>query len=300
MLTGVDLGGTKIEAAVMTEDGRMLACNRVPTPHGNYEATVSAIASLVHSVEEDAGGGGEILGIGIPGSESPDNRLIRNSNSTALNGRPLASDLTAALNRPILLANDANCLAMSESHDGAAAGARSCFAIILGTGVGGGVIIDGHLVSGVNGIAGEWGHNPLPWPDHQEDAGPKCWCGRMGCLETWLSGPAVESDWIQRGEQPLAATDIATAHPESEVMLSWLDRLARATAVVINIMDPEVIVVGGGLNAIEDLYTEVPRLWPRWVFSDQIETRLVPAAHGDSSGVRGASRLPLVADCRTP
>ena len=291
MMTGVDLGGSKMEAAVLTDDGEMILRRRVPTPRGDYEGTVSAMASLVASVESDAGGGSDVVGIGTPGSESPHTGLMRNCNSTVLNGKALRKDLQNALGREVILANDANCLAMSEAEDGAAAGHRSCVAIILGTGVGGGVVIDGQIISGANGIAGEWGHMPLPWPRADECPGPRCWCGQDGCLEGWLSGPALESAWEASHGAPCKATDIARAHPDSIEMQQWLERLARASALLINLIDPEIIVVGGGLNAIEAIYSEVPPQWPQWVFCDEIRTRLVPAMHGDSSGVRGAARL---------
>ncbi|MDP7070614.1 MAG: ROK family protein [Phycisphaerales bacterium] len=291
MRTGVDLGGTKIEAVVLDREDHVLARNRVPTPDGAYDDIIAAIASLVAATEAEAGGGGEHVGIGVPGSPSPHGGLMRNCNSTVLNGRSLREDLTRALSREVRLANDANCLALSEALDGAAKGAASVFAIILGTGVGGGVVIDGTLVVGANGVSGEWGHMPLPWPTPAESPGPTCWCGRRGCLETWLAGPALEREWIEIGGEPLRATAIARAHPESPVMRSWVDRLARATAVIIDILDPEVIVVGGGLNAIASIYTDVPARWTDLVFSDSIRTRLVPAAHGDSSGVFGAARL---------
>ncbi len=291
MLTGVDLGGTKIEAAVLAEDGSILARHRVPTPKGQYDGTIDAVAAAVHEVELAVGGGGPYLGIGVPGSPSPTTGLMRNCNSTVLNGRPLAEDLHAALGREVRMANDANCLALSEATDGAAAAARCVFAIILGTGVGGGVVVDGRLLEGANGVAGEWGHVPLPWPAEDERAARTCWCGRSGCLETWLSGPAIEAEWVRSGGQPLPATELASAHPTAPAVVNWVDRLARATSTVIDVIDPDVIVVGGGLNSIEAIYTEVPRAWPHLVFSDAVRTRIVPSMHGDSSGVRGAARL---------
>ncbi|MDP7029743.1 MAG: ROK family protein [Phycisphaerales bacterium] len=292
MLTGVDLGGTKIEAAVLGDDGAVLARHRVPTPKGQYDATIEAVAAAVRVAETQAGGGGPHIGMGVPGSPSPRSGLMRNCNSTVLNGRPLAADLRAATGREIRMANDANCLALSEATDGAAAGVTCVFAVILGTGVGGGIVIDGRLLEGANGIGGEWGHIPLPWPTEQERSARTCWCGRTDCLETWLSGPAIESEWAGEGRPPLPATTIASAHADADVPRRWVDRLARATAVVIDLIDPDVIVVGGGLNAIEAIYTEVPKLWPGLVFSDAVDTRIVPAMHGDASGVRGAARLP--------
>ncbi len=291
MRTGVDLGGTKIEAVVVDDGGCVLARQRMATPAGDYVATVAAIATLVGEVEAAAGGGGSSLGIGVPGSPSPTTGLMRNCNSTALNGQPLGVDLTKAIHRPVHMANDANCLALSEAFDGAGKGVSTVFGIILGTGVGGGVVVDGHLVQGINGVGGEWGHIPLPWPAPTELPGDTCWCSRSGCLETWLSGPALETQWRDADGATMCATDIASEHGDSEVMQQWLDRLARATAVVIDILDPDVIVVGGGLNAIDAIYTDIPRRWPQYVFSDEVCTRIVPAMHGDSSGVLGAARL---------
>jgi len=292
MLTGVDLGGTKIEAIVLDDHDHVVAKQRIATPRGDYAATVSSIATLVANVEEEAGGGGDCVGIGVPGSPSPRSGIMRNCNSTVLNGRPLRTDLETAMRRTVRLANDANCLALSEAHDGAAVGADTVFAIILGTGVGGGVIVDGHLVEGRNGVAGEWGHMPLPWPDPLEHAAHTCWCGRTNCLETWLSGPALEQAWITAGHDPLPATVLAAQSPTAPEVLAWIDRLARATAVLIDVFDPDIFVVGGGLNAIEAIYREVPRRWPDHVFADAVETRIQPAAHGDASGARGAARLP--------
>jgi fructokinase len=216
---------------------------------------------------------------------------MRNCNSTVLNGHPLGEDLARAIGREVRLSNDANCLALSEAADGAASGAASVFAIILGTGVGGGVVVDGSLVQGHNGVAGEWGHIPLPWQKPDEFPGPTCWCGRAGCLETWLAGPAIESQWRASGGAAMHATEVATTSQARPIVDRWLDRLARATAVVIDVLDPEVIVVGGGLNAIEAIYEEVPDRWAPYVFADEVHTRIVPAMHGDSSGVFGAARL---------
>lgn len=291
MHTGIDLGGTKIEAVVLDDDGPVIARSRIPTPNGAYDDTVHAIARLVDRVESDAGGGGEHVGVGVPGSPSPSSGLMRNCNSTVLNGHPLGEDLARAIGREVRLSNDANCLALSEAADGAASGAASVFAIILGTGVGGGVVVDGSLVQGHNGVAGEWGHIPLPWQKPDEFPGPSCWCGRAGCLETWLAGPAIESQWRASGGAAMHATEVATTSQARPIVDRWLDRLARATAVVIDVLDPEVIVVGGGLNAIEAIYEEVPDRWAPYVFADEVHTRIVPAMHGDSSGVFGAARL---------
>ena len=273
------------------DTGRVVVKQRIATPKGKYDATVASIASLVEAVEAKAGGGGDVLGIGVPGSPSPSTGLMRNCNSTALNGKRLGEDLQRAIGREVRMANDANCMALSEAFDGAGAGASSVFGIILGTGVGGGVVVENNLVVGANGVAGEWGHIPLPWPMSDELQCQPCWCGRHGCLETWLSGPAIETQWIQAGGQAMKATEIARLHPDSQFMQRWIDRLARATALVINMLDPEVIVVGGGLNAISAIYHDVPARWPDFVFSDAITTKLVPAMHGDSSGVLGAARL---------
>lgn len=291
MKTGIDLGGTKIEGVVLDDDGAVLAKSRIPTPTGGYDDVVQAIARLVFSVETQGGGGGEHVGVGVPGSPAVGNGLMRNCNSTVLNGHPLGRDLARVIGRAVRLSNDANCLALSEAADGAAADAASVFAIILGTGVGGGVVVGGSLVAGHNGVAGEWGHIPLPWPRHDELPGPRCWCGRAGCLETWLSGPAVEGQWKALGGEALPTTQLATRPEARDLLDRWLDRLARATAVVIDVLDPEVIVVGGGLNAIEAIYAELPDRWQPYVFADEVHTRIVPAIHGDSSGVFGAARL---------
>lgn len=291
MRTGVDLGGTKIEAVVLGDGDAVLARSRTTTPKGHYAETIDAITTLIHEVEQQAGGGGSHVGMGVPGSPSPTTGLMRNCNSTILNGHTLGSDLADVLGRPVRLENDANCLALSEATDGAAAGAASVFAIILGTGVGGGLVVSGSLLPGRNGIAGEWGHIPLPWPCADEAPGPACWCGQYGCLETWLAGPAIEAQWHEAMNTRLNATDIAS-HPDGRPILdAWLDRLARATAVILNVLDPEVLVVGGGLNSIDAIYREIPSRWPQYVFSDEVQTTIVPAKHGDSSGVLGAARL---------
>ena len=292
---GIDLGGTKIELVVLGEDGGVRRRRRVPTPQGDYDATLRTIAALVHDAEA-ATGCTATIGIGTPGSPSPRDGRIRNANSICLNGRPLQRDLEALLGRPLRLANDANCLAMSEAADGAAAGARTVFAAILGTGVGGGIVVDGRLLVGANAVAGEWGHNPLPLPGADELPLPACYCGRAGCIETWLSGPAMAADHLRHGGAALDAAAIAAraAHGDAAcaaTLARYEDRLARALAGVINLLDPDVIVLGGGLSRIERLYANVPQLWGAHVFSDQVVTRLVPAAHGDASGVRGAAWL---------
>jgi fructokinase/N-acetylglucosamine kinase len=320
---GIDLGGTKIELVALDAAGQALLRRRVPTPQNDYPATVAAIAALVHAAEVELGHQGTI-GIGTPGAISPATGRMKNCNSTWLNGRPLKDDLERALNREIRLANDADCFTLSEAVDGAAAGADTVFGVILGTGVGGGVVVRGQLLHGANAIAGEWGHSPLPcfqfaaapsdragtgqhpatgeailhpWPSPRElDAARACYCGKRGCIETWLSGPAFAADHVRYGGEDLPAHEIAQLAaagygPCSATLARYEERLARALAGVVNLIDPDVIVLGGGMSNIERLYDSVPRLWPRYVFSDRVDTRLVPPKHGDSSGVRGAAWL---------
>ncbi len=292
---GVDLGGTKIEAAAIDREGRVPVRRRIATPTGDYAATVAAVASLVHGIEAELGGRLSV-GIGIPGTAIPGTGLIKNANSTWLIGRPLGHDLEAVLGRPIRLANDANCFALSEAGDGAAAGCANVFGVILGTGVGGGVVIDGRIVVGVNAIAGEWGHNPLPWPRADELPGPPCYCGRRGCIETFLSGPGLAADHRRHGGGDLASEQIAARAANGDAscratLERHAERLARALAHMINILDPEAIVLGGGLSAIASLYDEIPRRWGAYIFSDTVLTKLLPPKHGDSSGVRGAAWL---------
>ncbi len=265
------------------------------TPQGDYAGTLHAIAALVDEAERVTGAGARV-GIGTPGSPSPRDGRIRNANSTCLNGQALQQDLEALLRRPIRLANDANCLAMSEAADGAGAGARTVFAAILGTGVGGGIVVDGKLLVGANAVAGEWGHNPLPLPDADDLPLPPCYCGRAGCIETYLSGPGLAADHLRHGGEPVDAVAIArrayAGERTSQASLERYEtRLARALATVINLLDPEVIVLGGGLSQVARLYDNVPRLWASHVFSDSVCTRLLPALHGDASGVRGAAWL---------
>lgn len=292
---GIDLGGTKIEGIVLDAGGRERARRRIATPRGDYGASLRAMADLVADLDHAAGGRGTV-GIGIPGVVSPRTGLVKNANSTWLNGRPLNEDLAAALDRPVRSANDANCLAVSEAVDGAGAGAAVVFAVILGTGVGAGIAIDGRAVTGANAVAGEWGHNPLPWPREAEQPGRRCYCGRHGCLETWLSGPALEEDYRQAAGRTLTGPALvaAAAAGEPEAMAALdrhLDRLARGLAHVVNILDPDMIVIGGGLSAIGALYDRLPALLPRWVFGGEASTPIRPALHGDSSGVRGAAWL---------
>jgi fructokinase len=282
MRIGIDLGGTKIEAIAL-EGSRERVRRRVPTPRGDYEATVSAVASLVRQI------GDGTVGIGIPGALSRVSGLVKNANSTWLIGRPLKRDLEQAIGREVRLENDANCFALSEAVDGAGAGAEVVFGVILGTGVGGGIVAHGKLLTGPNAIAGEWGHNPLPAPGPEDLPLPACYCGRAGCIETYLSGPGLSADHLKFTGENLGAEEIVARRGES--LCRYEARLARALASVINVLDPDVIVLGGGLSNVERLYTEVPRLWAKHVFSDHVATRLARNAHGDSSGVRGAAWL---------
>jgi fructokinase len=291
---GLDLGGTKIAAAVLGVDGGMLWERRVATPREDYDATVRALATLV--AEAEAFAGPCSIGVGIPGAISPATGLVKNANSTWLNGRPFKDDVERALGREVRMANDANCLAVSEATDGAAAGATLVFGVILGTGTGGGLVIDRRVLTGANAIAGEWGHNPLPWPDSEESPGPACFCGHNGCNETFLSGPGLAADYRRRGGGTLDAVTIVgraeAGEPLARVTLrAWTRRVSKALAAVINVFDPDVIVVGGGLSRIASLYSDVPKQWNAWIFSDTVVTRIVPAAFGDASGVRGAAWL---------
>jgi len=292
---GIDLGGTKIEAVALDTAGRELARRRVATPRGDYAGTLRAIVDLVVVIERDAGTGGTV-GIGTPGAVSARTGRMKNCNSTWLNGQPLREDVEAALGRPVRIANDANCFALAESVDGAARGARIVFGVILGTGVGGGIVVDGRVLEGANAIAGEWGHNPMPWPRDDERPGPACYCGRAGCIETLLSGPGLAADHGRTTGEVLSSEAIvaraAAGDAGSEATLArYEERLARALAHVINVVDPDVIVLGGGLSNIARLYANVPRLWTPYIFSDEVATRLSRNAHGDSGGVRGAAWL---------
>ena len=280
---GIDLGGTKIEALALDAAGREVIRKRIPSPRGDYAATISAISSLVSDVGEGS------VGIGIPGAVSQLTGLVKNANSTWLIGQPLKEDLEKALGRPVKLENDANCFALSEATDGAGKGAAVVFGVILGTGVGGGIVVNGKVLSGANAIAGEWGHNPLPLPSAQDLPLPDCYCGRAGCIETYLSGPGLARDHELRTGRRLPSEEIVSLGDQS--LERYVERLARALASVINLLDPHVIVLGGGMSKVDRLYTEVPRLWRRYVFSDHVATRLAPPAHGDSSGVRGAAWL---------
>ena len=293
---GIDLGGTKIEGIAL-DGSREVARLRVETPRGDYVATLDAVAGVITAVEQ---GSRATVGVGIPGAISPATGLVKNANSTWLIGHPLAADLEARLGREVRIANDANCFAMSEAADGAAAGAEVVFGVIVGTGTGAGIVVRGQVLTGPNAIAGEWGHNPLPWPDDDERPGPPCYCGRHGCIETYLSGPGLVADFARnldttrhRGLTPLQIEAAAAAgDADAEAALQrYEQRMARSLASVINMLDPDVIVLGGGLSNMTRLYERVPRLWGPFVFSDTVATRLVRAAHGASSGVRGAAWL---------
>ena len=296
---GVDLGGAKIEAIALAANGTTLVRRRVPTPRDDYDATIDAIVTIVDGLEQEIGARGTV-GLGTPGAVSPATGRIKNSNSTWLLDRPLAEDLAARLARPVRLDNDANCFALSEATDGGGLDAKVVFGVILGTGTGGGIVVDGRPLVGANAIGGEWGHNPLPWPESDERPGPPCYCGRRGCLETFLSGPALSRDYAaatgERRDPPAIAAAAAAGDAGAEAALRrYEDRLARGLASVINVVDPDVIVLGGGMSNIDRLYDQVPRLWAPYVFSDRVDTRLVRPAHGDSSGVRGAAWLWTIA-----
>jgi fructokinase len=301
MRIGIDLGGTKIEAIALDDDGSIRARRRVPAPRGDYSATVQALRDLSAAVESEAGAQGPI-GVGIPGTISPATGLIKNANSVWLIGHPLDKDLSAATGRPVRLANDANCFALSEASDGAAMGHGVVFGAILGTGCGSGIVVDGRVLSGPNAIAGEWGHNPLPWPQPDELPGPQCYCGKRGCQETYMSGTGLERDFAAATGRPLKGSDIVAAaeagDAQAEAALQrYENRLARGLAAILNVLDPDVVVLGGGLSNLDRLYRNVPRLWGAFVFSDVVTTPLVKNKHGDSSGVRGAAWLwPLGSD----
>ena len=292
---GIDLGGTKIEAAVLADDGTVRARRRVATPRDDYAATLRSISALVEDLEREMGAAA-VVGVGMPGTISPATGLVKNANSVWLNGRALAEDLRRVLPRPLRFANDANCFALSEAVDGAAAGAGAVFGVIVGTGTGGGVVVHGRIWTGPNAIAGEFGHNPLPWPNLDEGPGPQCYCGQTGCIETYLSGPGLSRDHERATGQSLDAAGIAVRAASGDMaaeatLRRYEDRMARALAAVVNVLDPDVVVLGGGLSNLSRLYVTVPRLWTRYVFSDRVDTRLVSPRHGDSSGVRGAAWL---------
>ena len=291
---GIDLGGTKIEIVALDAAGAECFRKRIATPREDYAGTLAAIASLVQ--EAEAAVGPATVGIGMPGTISPATGLVKNANSTWLNGKPLARDIVRTLQREVQLANDANCFALSEAIDGAAAGEAVVFGVIVGTGTGGAIVADGRVLVGANAIGGEWGHNPMPWPEPDEWPGPACYCGRTGCIETFLSGPGMSRDHAGRtGEELPAVTIAARAAAGDRAAGLTLDRyerrMARALAAVINVVDPHAIVLGGGLSNITRLYERVPLLWEPFVFSDRVVTKLLRARFGDSSGVRGAARL---------
>jgi fructokinase len=292
---GIDLGGTKIEIIVLARDGRVLLRRRNATPRADYHAVLDAVAALVRDAEEELGATGSV-GVGTPGSISRATGLLRGSNSVCLNAKPIRADLEALLGRKISITNDANCFALSEATDGAGEGAEIVFGVILGTGVGGGIVVRGELLTGPNAIAGEWGHNPLPWPKDDERPGFPCFAGHSGCIETFLSGPALERDHLRAHGEALGAEEIAARAATGDAacvatLERYEERLARALAHVINIVDPDVIVLGGGMSNVERLYARVPALWGPWIFSDRVDTRLLRHRHGDSSGVRGAAWL---------
>ena len=291
---GIDLGGTKTEGIALAPDGAVLDRRRVATPKG-YEPTLDAVGALVAEIERAVGARGSV-GLGIPGAVVPATERVKNANSVWLNGRTLRLDLERRLARPVRVMNDANCFALSEAADGAAAGAGVVFGVILGTGVGGGIVVDGRVLIGANRVAGEWGHAPLPWPSPEELPGPPCYCGKRGCIETWLSGPGLARDHAAHGGGARAGGEIAAAAAEGDAaaaatMARHADRLARGLAMVVNVLDPDVIVLGGGVSNAPGLADATQAGLARWVFSDGVVTRVVRHAHGDSSGVRGAAWL---------
>jgi len=292
---GIDLGGTKIEGRVLGPGGEEIARTRILAPQGDYAASVAALVDVVRTLESEVGGE-TAVGIGMPGSLSPATGLVRNANSTWLNGRPLRQDLEARLGREVRMANDANCFALSEATDGAGAGARSVFGVIIGTGCGGGIVLDGRVLEGARGIGGEWGHNPLPWSEPDEHPGPTCWCGKKGCMEMWASGTGLSADYRGRTGETVSGHEIvARAKLGEEAAQTSLDRhasrLARGLAHIVNIIDPEVVVLGGGLSKLPHLYDVVPRLAAPYVFSDVKDLVIRPPRWGDASGVRGAAWL---------
>jgi len=293
---GIDLGGTKIEGIILDGSGAELGRLRVPTPRHDYAGTVAAIAGLVGALERQTGCAGSTVGVGIPGVVSPRTGLVKNANSTWLISHPLDKDLERALDRPVRLENDANCFAVSEAADGAGAGANCVFGVIIGTGCGGGIVVDGKVLTGRHAIAGEWGHTPLPWPDATEWPGPDCFCGRRGCMERWISGPAFAEDHARATGQTLTAAEIAAAAAAGDAdcvrsLDRYVDRLARGLAAVVNLLDPDVIVLGGGMSNVDRLYEALPERLSAWCFSDGVDVPIRRNRHGDSSGVRGAAWL---------
>jgi fructokinase len=295
MRIGIDLGGTKIEGIALSDTGKELFRHRVATPQGDYQATLQCIADLINKIEDATTDKGSI-GICTPGALSPSNGLMRNSNSVCMNGKSVLTDLQKLLPREIRIANDANCFALSEAVDGAAKEASVVFGVIIGTGTGAGIVIDKKVLLGSNAIAGEWGHNPLPWPQDIELPGPECYCGKSGCIETWLSGPGIMRDHELHNNVFLDAETLDGKarfgdEEADETLHRYEDRMARSLAHVINILDPDAIVLGGGMGNIQRLYKNVPKIWETYVFSDVVETKLLAPVYGDSSGVRGAAWL---------
>lgn len=297
---GIDLGGTKTAIIALDEHDTPLIERRLPTPHGDYDGSIATIGRLIAAAESELDCTGQAtVGVAMPGSISPSTGKVQNANSVWLNGRQLDADLATHLERPVRLANDANCLALSESADGAAQGASSVFAVILGTGCGAGFVHRGELVDGPRGIGGEWGHNPLPWPNASEREPPQCWCGLSGCIEGWVSGPALHRDYLANGGDTRMAADAAelyrlagTGDPAAQAALKrHVSRLARGLAAIVNILDPDIIVLGGGLSQMDHLYDDVPALMAPFIFADCPEVTIRRARHGDASGVRGAARL---------
>lgn len=292
---GIDLGGTKTEVIALAENGETLLRDRVATVADDYEATLTTIKQLVERVERTLNTTGSV-GIGTPGAISPQTGLLKNSNSTWLNGKPLQKDIEQRLQRSVRLANDANCFALSEAIDGAAQNARVVFGVIVGTGTGAGIVVDKKVLTGPNAIAGEWGHNPVPWPSADELPGPPCYCGKRGCIETFLSGPGLAKEFFNVTGTQYSAEDIAQQAEAGDVnaraaLKRYETRMAKCLASIINVLDPDIIVLGGGMSNIERLYPNVPKLWGKYVFSDTVVTRLVAPLYGDSSGVRGAAWL---------
>lgn len=295
MRIGIDLGGTKIEVIALDDSGHQLYCQRVTTPQGEYKKILQAIKKLIDDVEKKLGQQGSI-GIATPGALSPATGLLRNSNSVCMNGMPVKKDLEKILQREIRIANDANCFALSEATDGAAAGAAVVFGVIVGTGTGAGVVVNGHVLTGPNAIAGEWGHNPLPWPEDEERPGSKCYCGKFGCIETFLSGPALSADYFKQASEKTSAKEIVEKAEQGDELAEhclqrYEDRMARGLSHIINVIDPNIIVLGGGMSNIQRLYKNVPEIWGKYVFSDKVFTKLIAPEYGDSSGVRGAAWL---------
>jgi len=295
MRIGIDLGGTKIAGIALADDGRVLAEERTATPHDDYPGIIAAIVRLVAGLERAAGAPGTV-GVGIPGAVSPLTGLVKTANTTVLIGHAFDKDLAAALGRPVRLGNDANCFALSEAADGAAVGCDTVFGVILGTGCGGGIVVGGRVLVGRNAITGEWGHNPLPWPRDDERPGPPCYCGKSGCIETFVSGTGLSRDYQRATGKPLKSEDICALADAGDAaacgaMARLEERLARALATVVDLLDPDAIVIGGGLSKVQRIYRNVPAQWEKWIFGGKATTPLLPPMHGDASGVRGAAWL---------